>query len=1267
MGNTALPPTSPYTTHPPASSYTTHPPTVPTPDPPELQKDHTGRQDAPLSPSSQDPLTPAPRHATLPEHSAFKPAQENTHTAPQTHVKPQQTMLNFPAPPSDGGNRRHASTNLRANACVEAGPGTGKTTVLVERVRQLIGSGHTTLDRIAVMTFTEKAAAELSERLAHTFQEAAQEAARQEAAAGNSEAGKKAGKKHARYTMATQHLPEASIGTIHSFAATILRDHAVSAGLDSAFRITDPAAIELEFARETQDWLHSLLDTPPQELLIALSRGISLADLRNLAKILFAHLDLLPTTPFLTRPKPDMNAVMHDIRVDIQALVRLRAKCVAPDADQGVHQIDMLSRFLDATKGLENQELEHHLLFQGPEKIRRVGAMPNWHPAHACREQKTICARLEKNLNGFRNDLRTDALCGVFPIIEGFVCESATRRAREGNITFDDLLVRTRDLLRSHPKIRVELSHRFRHILIDEFQDTDPLQAEIIAALVTPEQEMGNQQRLRTEKPLSPTETQTQDNGKLFIVGDPKQSIYRFRRADMHVYDRFKRTFFSEDEIHPLRLNFRSTPDLVKWINTTFAPHFNEVPGIQPAYTPLLSARPDPQCGHPIVAIYEETPSARVDDVRIHEAALLADLIKEAVETESWLIRCPKEKRRPAKYGDIAVLTRSRTGLIFYEEAFEARDIPFSHIGTGDNKKRQEIRDLLACLRAIDKPDDGIAAVAALRSLAFGCSDRDLLHANLEEPGLCLMSRPTHNTPPRVRYALSVLQTLWSERKLPLTRLLTRVLDETHLLETALTLPNGEQIAANLMHVVDEAHTFTDAGGKRLRTFLTWMTAKQNEPNLPGDTTQNAVQFCSMHGAKGLEFPIVAIIDLYRQRARRPVLSVDREKQQLHLRLGAEKTGTCTPHFHKAQAQETLHVEAELRRLLYVACTRARDRLVFPLAIPSHFDGNNDLLGLLLPSLLNRDKTGRLSPAPGILAFTPITNTDKNISGAAEFPPQADIPDSSVAGHENREKKTVRETSSLFDRTIASWHTGRSTLVKEAAIPKTKRILGSFDDWDTPADIPDNRGPQPLWGPTGHDKKHGLSRALHHALAALDLTTSHSDHDIVQHATVFARHFDVEDAKQKISNMLKNVLGSKVIQRVKTGSNTATAVPFTVPTADGGVVEGRIDIVFTERNRLILVDVRTVDEQATDNQAMDEQARSLPPEKIRETIDALHSEIAIYTYAIEQATATPVEECVLLFADSGEEHILAGTSLVEEGRSHLTSLSLPSTSPNTTR
>ena len=529
--------------------------------------------------------------------------------------------------------------------------------------------------------------------------------------------------------------------------------------------------------------------------------------------------------------------------------------------------------------------------------------------------------------------------------IRAFTLESARARQREGQLEFHDLLVLARALLRDPdhgPAVRATLHERYDRLLLDEFQDTDPIQIELavrIAAADPRRAAAGTERWDRVD--VAP--------GHLFVVGDPKQSIYRFRRADIATFLRAAERFGPEGGgVVELTANFRTVSPIIDWVNHTFAALMGEgddvaLPhGSQPDYLPLVATRAAAATG-PTVSILgrQEHPKGTLaDEIRTAEAGDVASAITRVID-EGWDVSDEQGGWRPARLGDITVLVPARTSLPFLEEALDDAGIAFRAETSSLVYASRAVRDLLMVLRAIDDPTNTLHIVSALRTPLLACGDDDLFRFKWERRGRWSYLADQPDTVPLddpVRAALAYLRSLYEERIwLAPSELLGRITQDRRALELGFAEGRPRDVWRRLRFVTDQARAWSEATGGNLRQYLHWVTAQTAEgarvaESILPESDDDAVRILTIHGAKGLEFPVTIVSGMSTAPSNRSapaeVVFPDTgnpDADTVGYKFGGKVTTNEYVEWAPIDEQMGLH---ERIRLLYVACTRARDHLI---------------------------------------------------------------------------------------------------------------------------------------------------------------------------------------------------------------------------------------------------------------------------------------------------------------------------------------------------
>ncbi|MFQ5692187.1 MAG: UvrD-helicase domain-containing protein, partial [Nitrospinota bacterium] len=692
-------------------------------------------------------------------------------------------------PLADADDRMRAVTARDRNLLVTAGAGTGKTALLTERLLNLFfrRDDPAAPAQCAALTFTHRAAGEMADRLREYL-----ERFLDWAAGGGPEPGREEVPARIYREIAGRHgwtdeemgeiarrtlrdLELASISTYHSFAARLLKLYPLPAGVDPFFVEDDGTVFEERFARRWEEWLAGELWVGgPREALWRRTLGaFDLSALGELAKRLCAETISLESLEGALGDGTFFEAPGGWLEGEIGAARELTGRFEENRKIQDWTRkaVEVLEAFAGGAPEEDVRNLAARIQGNMPGKVQSISP-----------EDYEACKRVITLARGVASlDRRAveDALAALLP----FAREFREDFVRSGHLTFDGLLVRARDLLRDHREIRRELKDRFRHLLVDEFQDTDPLQYEIVLYLAEARgAEAGDWRDVRLEA------------GKLFIVGDPKQSIYSFRGADIEAYQTLVERVI-EGERLALRVNFRSHDRIVGAVNGMFGRLIREREAVQPGYLP---AEPRPGGPAALEAQKVEVRVVRPEPGRTWNAEEAAE--GEARELARWIredlvgraeIPDPSGETRPVRYGDVAVLLRKMTGIGPYVNALRERAVPHV-VETGRGFfETQEVTDFLNLLASLAYPEDRLALAGVLRSPLGGLADKELYDWARGARGGG--GGAAASVPPKASSLIERLDRVRAEiRLLPVAAALDRVLSAFPVLESAALLA-GEQ------------------------------------------------------------------------------------------------------------------------------------------------------------------------------------------------------------------------------------------------------------------------------------------------------------------------------------------------------------------------------------------------------------------------------------------------------------------------------------------
>ncbi len=618
---------------------------------------------------------------------------------------------------------------LDVTMVVEAAAGTGKTTELVRRIVAVVASGRTTFDKIVAVTFTEKAAGELKLRVREQIEE------RRRNSTDNAE--------RVRLDGALEKLEEARISTIHSFCRDLLQERPVEAGVDPLFEVApqDEADVILRVAFER--WFEEALRAPGPGLRRMLARADNNREETPTGWLFNAAIELSQWRDFpaqWTRPAFEREAELESSFAEMRAIGDL-ADLGSPEdwLYESLAKIRLVAREaarLENIRGcdLDAREAALMKLLRGSQNYwnwKGFGANFGDHPrADVMRRREEFHRRLETLRERIGADLAPQLRHELQPVIDHF--QELKRRA--GKLDFMDLLLLTRDMLRDHASVRMELQERFTHIFIDEFQDTDPLQAEIMLLLAADDP---NEKDFQRARPAA---------GKLFIVGDPKQSIYRFRRADVALYQRVKAQLVRHGaRLERLTVSFRARPELQSLVNSAIAPWMKESE-TQAAYVALDRARADsPQ--PPIIALPVPKPYGRYG--KITNYAIDASVPKAVGAFVHWLVRESgwkiTESNKPAALvamepRHICILFRRMTNFRTDVAREYARELEARHGSTRSNARTTSSRSTRRCADRCSPSPTASCSRSRKRSAPCIRSAKLIMHTPNQSQGLRMPS-----------------------------------------------------------------------------------------------------------------------------------------------------------------------------------------------------------------------------------------------------------------------------------------------------------------------------------------------------------------------------------------------------------------------------------------------------------------------------------------------------------------------------------------------
>ena len=1109
------------------------------------------------------------------------------------------------AGPVDEAARGRIVRDLDRTFLVEAGAGSGKTQALASRMIALLATGRAKIATLAALTFTRKAAAELRGR----FQVELEKTLRDGGPAARGAAEK------VRLGEALRNLEQGFIGTIHSFCARLLRERPLEAGVDPDFEELEDIDEGVFRERAWHDYLNQVRQGEGATISALEEVGVLPDDLQDAFKTLslYPDVDPYPGTSVL----PDLGPVRRQLEAYLDGVRRhlpesrpeggwddlqiAHLRCLVRRRTIGLTRPRELAETLEI---LDRKSLKVVLKKWPPDKAREVEAA--W--------QKFRDEVVRPALQPWREARHDRILAFLRPAAEFY----AARRRERWQLNFEDLLLTAARLLRENPEVRRYFRRRFTHILVDEFQDTDPLQAEVLFYITGSDSEEKDWRKLVPEP------------GSLFLVGDPKQSIYRFRRADIDIYNLVKRRVESRGGGEVLRLtaNFRSLACIGAWVNPIFAAAFPRAGDggavYQAPFAPLAPVRPG--CAGALSGVFRlDVPVVkgnRDGAIADLDASRIADFISWAC-AGNLKLDGGAGRVRPAVPSDFLVLFRYKKTMDIYARALEERDIPFEISGSAAFHEALEVQEIQNLVRALSDPEDQVAAVAVLRGLFFGLSDQDLLDFRGLGGRFCCLDPPRLEPGAGRREAAGarrVVQALekmraWRDwtRSFPATAALEQVLEDAGLVPYLASSSMGSSRAGNIVKLIELLRGREREGWTSFADLAVFLddvveTGEVEEMSLtPGRV--NAVRLMNLHKAKGLEAPVVFLAQPVGMEEHEPAHHISRMSGA---GAGAEGRGYFT--FSKSDGrssrvisqpvgwaamaeEEKKYLRAEEERLMYVAATRARDLLVI-----SIYEG----------AIAAKEAWGALNPAARSLPPLELPGgMPKAGRGKARIGPD----------------ETKKMPGLIKSRVTAS---ARASYVQEAVTSVAEAERGG-----------------PAWTSGGFGLKWGS--AVHAVLSALGRESAAAggrvrpDEARIDLAVAnAAAAVELEAAEiPAVAALIRSILRSDFWRRVTAAERRFFEVPFNVRvdprTAEHGrfgapaglplLLGGAIDLAFYEGDGWVIADYKT-DRLA---EAVETAGVEAVKKRLKAQVDRYAPQVETYVHYWERITGEKVKEAGLYF------------------------------------
>ncbi len=818
------------------------------------------------------------------------------------------------------------------SVALSAGAGCGKTLVLTERFLAHLepgGGPATSLSQIVAISFTDKAAREMRERIRRQCHARLRDASPEAS-------------QHWRTLL--RQIEQARVSTFHGFCGSLLRAHAVEAELDPHFQVLEEIQAHtlrqtvlddvLREGLESQDagWLDLLVEfkfSTLRELVLNLSRMREVIDFRA-----WEELSVQEVVRKWLAFQQDIALPLALRELSEQPVVRELFSLVgnldpAPPAfvEYRDNLLELLPRLEQGDIGLEAlPKLREATIVRGRLNKKTVGDEDLYLAL------KDALTKLRAGIDEVSPKIQLDPesaervaghalrlMSKVREVVQAYDQAKQDRSA----LDFEDLMRRAHTLLTDprHERLQQRIRGNIRWLLVDEFQDTDPLQVELIRALCGSDLH----------------------GGKLFFVGDTKQSIYRFRGARPDVFRELAAEMPEAGQL-PLARNFRSQPTILQFVNALFQDAFSG--GEQPLVPHRPQVSPEPAvefCWN--LSEQRSGVAGAAAQARDREADWIARRLRELLDAGEPIVwdeaaaQAGPPAARASRQGDIAILFRGLSDVQLYEEALQRYSLDYYLVGGHAFYAQQEIFDVLNVLRAIDDPHDTASLAGTLRSPFFSLADESLMwlaqHEDGLRGGLLACHLPEHIAPEerrRVEFASCTLRA-WERGKdrLPVAALLQRIMADTGYDAILLGEFLGERKLANLQKLVDQARDFDRGGMFALSDFVARLAELVAGPPREALAATHGehldvVRLMTIHQAKGLEFPIVVVPDLNRAPHQ------GRMSRPYDPKLGPLFTLEDAPEGSSPKAMyrlvEKYQEREEARRLLYVATTRAADYLI---------------------------------------------------------------------------------------------------------------------------------------------------------------------------------------------------------------------------------------------------------------------------------------------------------------------------------------------------
>lgn len=1040
--------------------------------------------------------------------------------------------------PIDQQSRELIVKELDKNLLVEAGAGSGKTTSLVERMVQVIRQGKFKVHEIAAITFTRKAALEMEERFQTVLEKELRTCVDMEV--------------RMRLEEALRDINTAYIGTVHAFCGRLLRERPVEAGIDPEFKEAEESGDAIHAQQAWMEYTTQVNGRFPDLEKI----GIDPGDLQGAYKEMCKYPDVEWMTEEIEKPdfsfeKGEVLIFLNRVRDGIPS-----TQITDKDYDDLQKAILRALRMCDHNSLEEDCEIVGFLsLFNKEFKIVQNRWLSKEDGKYAKEEADVL---YEDTIAPVMKDWQVYCHYHLTNFLKGAVKYYEDYRTRNSCLNFQDLLMKTASLLKNNSEVRKYFQGKYKTLVVDEFQDTDPIQAEIIFYLTGMDIKEKDWQKL-VPRP-----------GSLFVVGDPKQSIYRFMRADIDTYNLVKKLITENGgEVVSLTTNFRSTKSIGDYLNPIFEKAFKGMLH-QADYAPIDSFNEDKDgsnFGVRCLSIPVEY-SKGIDVIR-YEAEAIAKIIRNAVDGGMKLSRNGSDIIEIPTYRDFLILSKNRFNMEVYAKALEEQGVPVRMTGNSIIGDSVELKELLNLLKCLLRTDDQIYLGAVLKGLFFGVSDNCLYEFKCSGGIFNIFSK----VPATLRevYRVEVDQAFcklrryyrWSRKYSP-SVVVEKIVDDLGLVEFS-SMQEMSKSRVGVIYDVLERLLIEESSGvtefKGIVERLEAIVEAGLEEELDIYISENRVRIMNLHKAKGLEASVVFLVNPKNDSKHAASYYIKREdsvakgyftyaksprkEEKSRLSWGGGSSIVGIPFGWEAYCKvEETYLEAEALRLVYVAATRAKNLLFV-----SHSckDNKRNPWGLLVESVLK----GSVVEVPEI---SPSSIVNSGVCSVEDFVVKKDL-------------DRVREVND-------SW---------------SKALVGSSYGQSSPTAIKDG---ELLWSiPRIEGGGRDRGSALHYVLE--QLVNGIGDGGVIDETALISQALvDFELAsvcREEFVGIVERFKESDLWKRLNGAFERFVEVPFSIKIQEGHrlydlyrgdanvpiILTGVIDLIFKEADGWVVVDYKS--------------------------------------------------------------------------------------------